>query len=109
MEKKYPRAMRFMSRNHQTFGNDHGVTVWLSRDAGAGEIFHLSWENGSPHVIVSKMTNKGDPWFNNWDNSQGSTPPTWEECDRFPVSGAPDVRAKMDSSVRDRYAVSVIL
>jgi hypothetical protein len=70
----YPLAIR---------GANHGfysLHVWESKEGG--EQYKLDWFERERSVIrVFRMTNAGTYWFNNWDNSQGGTPSTWEEID----------------------------
>jgi hypothetical protein len=90
----YPLAIR---------GGNYGYNslhVWESKEGG--EQYKLDWHERERSVIrVSRMTDAGTYWFNNWDNSQGGTPSTWEEID---VIDLEDTELRLMFTVMEGYA-----
>ncbi|MGV9693406.1 hypothetical protein ACWDUX_30360 [Streptomyces sp. NPDC003444] len=71
-------------------GNDGYASLRVWEQKAGGEEYDLQWFQREPEIIrVSRMVDKGDYWFNNWDNSQHGTPSTWEEIDVIDFSHMP--------------------
>jgi hypothetical protein len=99
--KNYPRLIGGM-----THRGDLSWMVWAREGAGAGEVWRLDWENRpGASVVVSVMTDKGDSWFNNGNNTSGGTPATYAEIDRIGVEGVGDARQAALAYARERFGV----
>ncbi|MVO87453.1 hypothetical protein GPA10_22480 [Streptomyces sp. p1417] len=91
----YPLAIR---------GGNYGFNslhVWESKEGG--EQYKLDWFERERSVIrVSRMTDPGSYWFNNWGNSRHGTPSTWEEID---VIDFGDTELRLMFNIMEAYAV----
>jgi hypothetical protein len=95
--KPYAYPLAFRGANHGFYS----LHVWESKEGG--EQYKLDWFERERSVIrVSRMTDAGTYWFNNWDNSQGGTPSTWEEID---VIDFGDTELRLMFTVMEAYAV----
>jgi hypothetical protein len=99
-EVQYPRLIGGMTQD-----GDLSWTAWKRRDAGAGEVWRLTWERGARSAVVCVMTAKGDSWFNNGNNTSGGTPPQYAEIKRLGVDGLTDARQALLVYAREALGV----